>query len=422
MSLNDPRWGDRDDESGEEARRREPRAGRSPQGEGPPDLEEVWRQFNERLSVLIGGGRGGRPAGSDGRQPWGGKQVGGGIVLLVAIVLALWLLSGFYKVDANERAVVLRFGRYVETTEPGLRWRLPYPIERHEIVDLTGVRTVEVGYRGTDRNKVLRESLMLTDDENIVSIQFAVQYVLKSPEDYLFRDRAPDESVKQADESAMREIVGKSKMDYVLYEGREDIAVRTQELMQAMLDRYRTGVQVVRVTLQNAQPPEQVQAAFDDAVKAGQDRERLRNEGEAYANAVIPRARGTAARLLEEANAYKGKVVAQATGDASRFTQIQQQYRQAPAITRERLYLETMQQIFTNTSKVLVDAPAHNNLMLLPLDRLLSRSGPAVAPTVTRQGPSSGDGSAEAAAESGGRKEQRDAPRDELRDRERGSR
>jgi len=179
----------------------------------------VWRQFNERLSVLFGGGRGGRPAGSDGRQPWGGKQVGGGIVLLVAIVLALWLLSGFYKVDANERAVVLRFGRYVETTEPGLRWRLPYPIERHEIVDLTGVRTVEVGYRGTDRNKVLRESLMLTDDENIVSIQFAVQYVLKSPEDYLFRDRAPDESVKQAAESAMREIVGKSKMDYVLYEG-----------------------------------------------------------------------------------------------------------------------------------------------------------------------------------------------------------
>ena len=316
MSLNDPRWGDGNDGPDDDARRRDPRPGRPPQGEGPPDLEEVWRQFNERLAVLFGGGRGGRPAGSDGRQPWGGKQVGGGIVLLVAIVLALWLLSGFYKVDANERAVVLRFGRYVETTEPGLRWRLPYPIERHEIVDLTGVRTVEVGYRGTDRNKVLRESLMLTDDENIVSIQFAVQYVLKSPEDYLFRDRAPDESVKQAAESAMREIVGKSKMDYVLYEGREDIAVRTQELMQAMLDRYRTGVQVVRVTLQNAQPPEQVQAAFDDAVKAGQDRERLRNEGEAYANAVIPRARGTAARLLEEANAYKGKVVAQATGDA----------------------------------------------------------------------------------------------------------
>ena len=379
MSLNDPRWGDGNDGPDDDARRRDPRPGRPPQGEGPPDLEEVWRQFNERLAVLFGGGRGGRSSGPGGGRSWDGKQFGAGIVLLVAIVLVLWLLSGFYKVDANERAVVLRFGRYVETTEPGLRWRLPYPIERHEIVDLTGVRTVEVGYRGTDRNKVLRESLMLTDDENIVSIQFAVQYVLKSPEDYLFRDRAPDESVKQAAESAMREIVGKSKMDYVLYEGREDIAVRTQELMQAMLDRYRTGVQVVRVTLQNAQPPEQVQAAFDDAVKAGQDRERLRNEGEAYANAVIPRARGTAARLLEEANAYKGRIVEQATGDAARFTQIQQQYRQAPAITRDRLYLETMQQIFTNPSKVLVDSRSGSNLMYLPIDKLLQQTGAAPA-------------------------------------------
>jgi membrane protease subunit HflK len=418
MSLNDPRWGDGNDGPDDDARRRDPRPGRPPQGEGPPDLEEVWRQFNERLAVLFGGGRGGRSSGPGGGRSWDGKQFGAGIVLLVAIVLVLWLLSGFYKVDANERAVVLRFGRYVETTEPGLRWRLPYPIERHEIVDLTGVRTVEIGYRGTDRNKVLRESLMLTDDENIVSIQFAVQYVLKSPEDYLFRDRAPDESVKQAAESAMREIVGKSKMDYVLYEGREDIAVRAQELMQTMLDRYRNGVQVVRVTLQNAQPPEQVQAAFDDAVKAGQDRERLRNEGEAYANAVIPRARGTAARLLEEANAYKGRIVEQATGDAARFTQIQQQYRQAPAITRERLYLETMQQIFTNTSKVLVDAPAHNNLMVLPLERLLTPSGGTTAPTY--QGPSSGDGSAEAAAES--TRKERDMTRQDLRNRERGSR
>jgi len=258
---------------------------------------------------------------------------------------------------------------------------LPAPLETHEIVDLTGVRTVEVGYRGSERNKVLRESLMLTDDENIINIQFAVQWVLNSPENYVFNNRFPDEAVAQAAETAMREIVGKSRMDFVLYEGREEIATTAHELTQRILDRYETGIQVSRVTMQNAQPPEQVQAAFDDAVKAGQDRERQKNEGEAYANDVVPRARGTASRLIEEANAYRERVVANAEGEASRFSQVFAEYSRAPEVTRERLYIDTMQQVMSSTPKVMIDAKGNGNLLMLPLDKLMQQTGakPAAA-------------------------------------------
>lgn len=378
MSLNDPRWGN--NQGNDEDR---PGDRKKPGQEGPPDLEDVWRDFNQRLQGMIGGRRGG----GGGRGGHGGpntpqlspKQFSGGIGVLVVVALVVWLLSGFYIVDANERGVVLRFGSLVQTTEPGLRWRLPYPIETHELVDLSGVRTVEVGYRGNDSQKVLREALMLTDDANIINIQFAVQYILKSPEDYLFNNRFPDDSVIQAAETAMREIVGKSKMDFVLYEGREEIASTAHQLMQTILDRYETGILVSRVTMQNAQPPEQVQAAFDDAVKANQDRERQRNEGEAYANNVVPRARGSAARLIEEANAYRERVIANAEGEASRFKQIYEEFQRAPQVTRERLYLETVQQVLANSSKVFVDAEGNNNLMMLPLDKLIQGSAGAVA-------------------------------------------
>jgi membrane protease subunit HflK len=276
MSLNDPRWGNQgNDDDGKRG------DGRRGGNDGPPDLEDIWRDFNQRLSSLFGGKRGG--GNGSGGNGGGGprmpqlsfRQFGGGIGALLVLILVVWLASGFYIVDANQRGVVLRFGQYVQTTEPGLRWRLPYPIESNEIVDLSGVRTVEVGYRGSERNKVLREALMLTDDENIINIQFAVQYVLSSPENYVFNNRFPDESVIQVAETAMREIVGKSKMDFVLYEGREQIARDTEALLQSMLDRFRTGVCIQKVTLQNVQPPEKVQGAFDDAVKAGQDSERL---------------------------------------------------------------------------------------------------------------------------------------------------
>jgi modulator of FtsH protease HflK len=375
MSLNDPRWGNQ----GNDGNRGEGNRGGN---QGPPDLEDIWRDFNQKLSGLLGGKRGGgpRPSGDGGG---GGpqlpnvsfKQFGGGIGILMVLLLIVWLASGFYIVNANERGVVLRFGQYLETTEPGLRWRLPAPFETHEVVDLTGVRTVEVGYRGSERNRVLRESLMLTDDENIISIQFAVQYILNSPENYLFNNRFPDETVGQAAETAMRQIVGRSKMDFVLYEGREDIAVSAQALMQEIVDRYDTGVQISRVTMQNAQPPEQVQAAFDDAVKAGQDRERQKNEGEAYANNVIPRARGTADRLLEEARGHRDRVVASAEGEASRFEQILAEYSRAPAVTRERLYLDTMQEVLSSTSKVMIDAKGNGNLLFLPLDKLMQQAG-----------------------------------------------
>jgi membrane protease subunit HflK len=257
---------------------------------------------------------------------------------------------------------------------------------------------------------------MLTDDENIINIQFAVQYVLNSPENYVFNNRFPDESVAQVAETAMREIVGKSKMDFVLYEGREEIATTALELMQRVLDRYDTGIQISRVTMQNAQPPEQVQASFDDAVKAGQDRERQKNEGEAYANDVIPRARGTASRLVEEANAYTARVVANAEGEASRFSQVFAEYRRAPEVTRERLYIETMQEVMSNTSKVLIDAKGNGNLLFLPLDKLMQQAGTGKAVSAVPEPQSAAGLSANAPAVSS------DPRNRDLRSRERGER
>jgi len=384
MSLNDHGWGN------------DPKRGGGRNNQGPPDLDELWRDFNKRLTGMLGKKRGGIPprdeerGGGDGGGGGNGPnfptltpgQFGGGIGVLIGLTLVVWFASGFYIVDASQRGVVLTLGKYSETTDPGLRWRLPWPIQTHEVVNLTGVRTVEVGYRGSDKNRVLREALMLTDDENIVSVEFAVQYLLKDPKDYLFNNRNPDESVMQAAETAIREVVGKSKMDFVLYEGRDVIAANTQSLMQDILDRYATGIQIRAVTMQSTQPPEQVQAAFDDAVKAGQDRERQKNEGEAYANDVIPRARGTASRLLEEANGYRARLVAIAEGEADRFNQLYREYARAPEVTRQRLYLETMQQVFTNTSKVMVDTKGSGNLLYLPLDKLMQAAVavPAAAP------------------------------------------
>ena len=370
MSLNDPQWGNRGKDGG----------GRGP-NQGPPDLEELWRDFNRRLSSMFGNkGRGGNSGGGDGPGfDFSPKLFGGGLSLIIGLIAIVWLASGFYIVDASQRGVVLQFGKFKETTDPGLRWRLPFPIETHELVNLTGVRTVEVGYRGTEKNKVLKEALMLTDDENIINIQFAVQYYLKDPVEFLFNNRHADDAVMQAAETAIREMVGKSKMDFVLYEGREQVAAQASKLMQDILDRYQTGILISKVTMQNAQPPEQVQAAFDDAVKAGQDRERQKNEGQAYANDVIPKAKGTAARLIQEAEGYKQRMIATAEGDASRFKQILVEYSKAPEVTRSRLYLETMQQVLSNTSKVMIDAKGQGNLLYLPLDKLMQAAGAAPA-------------------------------------------
>jgi len=355
MSLNDPQWGKRGGGN-----------------EGPPDLDEMWRSFNQKLNSLFGRRRGGP---SDQREPPSARQLGGGAGLIAAVILIAWLASGFYIVVEGQRGVVLTFGEFSQVTTSGLRWRLPYPIQSHEIVDLTGRRTVEVGYRGTVKTKVPKEALMLTDDENIIDIQFAVQYTLKDPMDFVFNNRRTPDSVLQAAETAIREIVGKSKMDFVLYEGREQVADAAQKLMQDILDRYKTGIAISNVTVQNAQPPEQVQAAFDDAVRAKQDLERQKSEGQAYFNDVVPKASGVASRLFEEANGYRARVVANAEGEASRFRQILVEYNKAPQVTRERLYLETVQQMLSSTSKILIDARAGGNLLYLPLDKIMQMSG-----------------------------------------------
>jgi membrane protease subunit HflK len=366
MSLNDPQWGKR---------------GNSPSG-GPPDLEEIWRNVNRRISGILGrrgGGEGEGGGGAGGGRP---ALPLGGAALLAALVVVVWFASGFYIVDEGRRGVVTRFGKYTETTQPGPRWHLHFPIEAVQLVDFSQVKTIEVGYRNTPKNKVEREAVMLTDDENIIDIQFAVQYNLKSAEDYVFKNNRPDQIVQYVAETAVREVVGKSKMDFALYEGREQIAKQTEQLMQQMLDRYETGVFVQKVTLQTVLPPDKVQAAFDDAVKAGQDRERLKNEGQAYANDVVPRARGMASRLIEEANGYNTEVVQKAEGDASRFRQILVEYQKAPAVTRDRLYLDMMQSVLGSAPKVVVDQKAGSggNLLYLPLDRLIQQSGAPAAP------------------------------------------
>ncbi len=369
--------------------------------DGPPDLEELWRDLNRRLTGLFGGRKPGgprdAPGGGSGFTPSGrsAKAIAG---IVAGIVLAIWLASGFFIVQEGQTGVILQFGRYRSMTGAGIQWRLPYPIQTDEIVNLSGVRTVEVGYTGSLRTKVPRESLMLTDDENIIDVQMAVQYRLKDAPDYLFNNRNPDEAVKQSAETAIREVVGRSKMDIVLYEGREQAAIQAQTLAQQILDRYHTGILISSITIQNAQPPEQVQAAFDDAVKAGQDRERSKNEGQAYANDVIPRARGNASRLLQEADGYKQRVIANAEGDASRFAQVVTEYAKAPAVTRQRLYLDTMQEIYSNAVKVMVDARSGSNLLMLPLDKLLQQAGQDSARAVQQAAASS---AAQAAPPSG---------------------
>ena len=365
MSLNDPQWGKRGNNK----------------NDGPPDLNEIFNKFSQKLNNLFGkkgnNGQGGNDNNTSGPSK---AAMGGGILLAVGLALVVWLGSGFYIVEEGKRGVELRLGKYTQTTQPGPRWRIPYPFESVEIVNVSQVRAIEVGHRNNQKTKVPEESLMLTEDQNIVDVQFAVQYTLKSPEDFLFFNREPDEAVRQAAETSMREIVGKSKMDFVLYEGRADIGARARALMQIILDRYKTGIQVSTVTMQNAQPPQQVQNSFDDAVRAKQDRERLKNEGEAYANDILPKTKGAAARLMEEAQGHKQRVIANAQGDASRFTQVLTEYEKAPGVTRERMYLDAMQQIMQSASKVLVDQKGGQNLLYLPLDKLIQSTAPSIAP------------------------------------------
>ncbi len=399
FNLNDPRWG-RGEDKPSEVKPEQPARPESevppPQGggrgarpggtQGPPDLDELWRDFNRKLSGLFGGRGGGRNGGSGGGQP-DMKGASFGIGLILAIVVLIWLGTGFFIVQEGQQAVITQFGKYKSTAGAGFNWRLPYPIQRHELVFVTQIRSVDVGRDVVIKATGLRESAMLTADENIVEIKFAVQYRLNDARAYLFESRNPADAVVQAAETAVRDVVGKMKMDSALSEERDQIAPRVRKLMQDILDRYKVGIEIVGINLQQGgvRPPEQVQAAFDDVLKAGQERERLKNEAQAYANDVVPRAIGTASRLKEEAEGYKSRIVAQAQGDGQRFRSVLTEYQKAPQVTRDRLYLESMQQIYSNVTKVLVETRQGSNLLYLPLDKIMQLGDDGGAPVM--QGP-----------------------------------
>ncbi len=400
----------------------------SGRNDGPPDLDELWRDFNRKLSGLFGGkGSGGRPSGEERPNSGGGgggrpsfqpdmKSAGIGAGLIGVVALLIWLGSGFFIVQEGQQAVVTSFGKYSHTSDAGFQWRFPYPIQAHEMVSVSQLQSVEVGRNTVMQATGLRDSAMLTQDENIVDIRFTVQYRRTDARAYLFENRNPDEAVIQAAETGVREIVGRSRVDLVLYEQRDAIAADLVKSIQAQLNRLKAGIVISNVNVQNVQVPDQVQAAFNDAVKATADRDRFKNEGQAYASDVIPKARGTASRLLEEAEGYRSRVVAQAEGDAQRFRSVLAEYQKAPGVTRDRLYIDTMQQVYSNVTKVMVDSRSGSNLLYLPLDRLLQGGGVAASPAPTLAVPTPPAGSEQAAAASSTDIRSRDGAR--TRDRE----
>ncbi len=428
FSVNDPGWGNshpgggskdaKDGQANEQAPKTEPgnpgadkpveTQPKNPQPnnqpakpDGPPDLDELWRDFNDRISGIFGGkkkpgatsskpsnkpnstdipppsqrGNGGGGGGFNApnfnfTNPFGSKAT---VLLAAGGVFLIWIFGGFFIIQEGQSGVVTTFGKYSYTAGPGINWRMPWPVQAEQIVNVSGVRSVEVGRSILIKATNQKDTSMLTEDENIIDVRFAVQYRLKDPTDYLFNNRDPDTTVVQAAETAVREIVARSKMDTVLYEGREKIAIDLAASIQKILDSYKTGIYVTSVTVQNVQPPEHVQASFDDAVKAGQDQYRLKSEGQAYANDIIPRAKGTADRLIQEAEGYKARVMATAEGDAARFKQVHTEYAKAPGVTRDRMYIDSMREMYNNVTKVLVDTTKNNSLLYLPLDKLVAQ-------------------------------------------------
>lgn len=345
--------------------------------EGPPDLDEVMRDLSRKINNFFGKKRG--PSNHQPNNNTGGNTSGNislPIIPILAIVALLWMATGFYIVDQGSLGVVQRFGKFQEMTESGPRWHLPFPLERVTVVNMEQVRRLEVGYRslggaeGT-KSKVAKEALMLTEDENIIELQFAVQYNLKNAKEYLFNNRDTDAAVASVAETAIREVVGKNKLDDLLQKGLAD----TSDRMQVILDNYKTGVNVISVSLQSALPPEQVQEAFEDVNRANQDNQRQVNEGQGYANDVIPKARGTASRLIAESAGYKLKIESEARGNTSRFDQILAQYNNSPEVTRQRLFLDAQESILSSVSKIVVDQKAGNSMLYLPLDKLISATG-----------------------------------------------
>lgn len=369
----------------------------------PPDLDELFRQLRRRFAgaklrhSAFGGGNGAGGDNDDEEDKGGGWPMPPAPImatLLAALVVLGYLFVGFFTVEANERVVMFRLGKPFDVRGPGLKWHIPL-VESYRKVNVSEVRRVEIGYRNDTKNKNLRESLMLTGNLNIIDMQFVVQYALNDPELFLFENRFANlraaDAVQQVAETAMREVVGRSDIDFVLYEGREAIAEETKQLMQTVLDRYKTGIEVQQVAVQNVQPPDQVQEAFEDAIKARQDRERKINEGEAYANKILPRAEGQASRILKNAEAYKEGMILRARGETERFTLLADQYARAPEITRRRLYLENIEQVMQRARKIIIDDVGGGNLLYLPLDKMLGAAG-ALAPRLQEEGDGGGSG------------------------------
>jgi membrane protease subunit HflK len=419
FSVNDPGWGNSHNSGSKDAKDGQgsdqtpkvdpdpnkpvetaPKNSPTKQG-GPPDLDDLWRDFNDKITGIFGGKkRPGAPSSPAANKPNStdipppsqrGNGGGGGgftppsfnftnpfgskatVLLVAGGVFLIWIFNGLFIIQEGQSGVVTTFGKYSHTAGPGINWRMPWPIQAEQTVNVSGVRSVEIGRSILIKATNQKDTSMLTEDENIIDVRFAVQYRLKDPTDYLFNNRDPDATVVQAAETAVREIVARSKMDTVLYEGREKIAIDLAATIQKILDSYKTGIYVTSVTVQNVQPPEQVQASFDDAVKAGQDQERLKSEGQAYANDVIPRAKGTADRLIQEAEGYKARVTATAEGDAARFKQVYVEYAKAPVVTRDRMYIDSMREMYNNVTKVLVDTTKSNSMLYLPLDKIIAQ-------------------------------------------------
>jgi len=324
--------------------------------DGPPDLDELFKNLRDKFGGLLGGGGKGRIP----KVPSGSGNLGGIIGFFAVALLVVWALTGIYIVDEGWRGVETRFGERTVMTQAGPHWHIPYPIEDVELINVADIRTA--------RNK----SKMLTSDENIVVMSIEIQYNVKDAQDFAFEIRDPDLTLQQTAETAIREVVGNNDMDLIITEGRAVVGSATKEIMQQILDNYRTGINVVTVNMDEAQPPEEVQDAFEDAIKAREDEQRIINEANAYRNDVVPKARGEGQGLLEQAQAYKTRVVKSAQGETSRFDQLLAEYQRAPEVTRERLYLDTIESVMFRSPKVMIDVENGNNLMFLPLDQLMS--------------------------------------------------
>jgi modulator of FtsH protease HflK len=397
FSLNDPRWGrgDGDGQRTDESRRP---PGKNGDGDGPPDLDEMWRDFNRRLSAFFG--RKGKGPGGLGPRPESGNGARIGVGIVIGVLIAIYVGSGVFVIQEGQAGVVLQFGQYRQTVGEGVHWRLPYPFQTHEVVNIGQIRSVEIGRSNVVRPANVKDASVLTHDGDMLDVRFTVQYQVKQPTDYLFQSVDPDLAVTQAAQAAVRTVVGARSTNDLLYADREPLRAQLADAIQHSLDEAKTGLGVTGVTIQSVQAPDQVQAAFDDAAKAHQDRDRAKRDAQAYAAQSLPHAQADGQRLIDDAKAYSERVVTEAKGDADRFKQVYEQYAKAPAVIRERMYLETMQHIYSNTTKVFVDSKSGNNVIYLPLDKIVdaTRQRAAAAAAASGSATAASDASPAAAA------------------------